>query len=181
MSRTTVKTYSGKSLDLCKPDPAAICIEDIAHHLAQINRYNGACPYPFSVAQHSLLVARILPYNLKLYGLLHDASEAYIGDLVSPAKRIPALGQVFKPLEHRVQSAIYMRFGLDPNADYTEIKAADDAVQALEMGRLNRWPDLVELDQLPDPAHVSIEERPWLEVRQEFLTMYSILTLDFAA
>lgn len=173
--RTTVRTVTGKSLDLLDPQPDQIEIEDIAHHLAQLNRYNGGCPFPFSVAQHSLLVAKVLPPHLRLYGLLHDAAEAYLGDLVSPAKRIPALGAVFKPLELRVQRAIFARFGLDPDVDYAPIKAADDVIQAVEMARLNRWPDLVELDQLPEPGSIEITEQPWKAVKQEFSAMFDSL------
>ncbi|MBI9095283.1 MAG: hypothetical protein JEY71_10405 [Sphaerochaeta sp.] len=179
--RTTVRTVTGKSLDLINPDPAQICIEDIAHQLAQLNRYNGACPFPYSVGQHSLLVAAILPPRLQLWGLLHDAAEVYLGDLVSPAKRIPALGQVFKPLEHRIQAAICVRFGLDPAQDYAPIKEADDAVMAVEMAHLNGWPDLVAVDRLPRPGHIAIQEMHWRHVEGEFLAKFNALIARKAA
>ena len=180
--RTTVRTVNGNSLDLLNPQPDQVHIEDLAHHLAQQNRYNGGCPFPFSVAQHSLLVARLLPDHLKLYGLLHDAAEAYLGDLVSPAKRIPQLGQVFKPIEYKIQNAVFLRFGLDPWVDYTPIKEADKAIQAVEKARLNGWPDLVAMDRLPDPAAVEIIERDWKDVRREYLdTFHELYPAQVAA
>jgi hypothetical protein len=169
--RTAVRTYTGKSVDLLNPDPAQICIEDIAHHLSQLNRYNGGCPHPFSVAQHSLYVAEILPPELKLWGLLHDAPEAYLGDLVSPAKRIEQLAAVFKPIEAGIMAAVATAFGL-ATVDYAPIKRADKAVQAVEMVVLNDWPDLVEIDDLPPLAAIEIEERPWQEVEREFMAAF---------
>lgn len=169
--RTAVRTHSGKSVDLLNPDPAQICIEDIAHHLSTLNRYNGGCPFPYSVAQHSLYVASILPPSLKLWGLLHDAAEAYLGDLVSPAKRITQLAEVFKPIEAGIMDAVASAFGLPP-VDYAEIKKADRAVQAVEMVVLNDWPDLVEIDDLPPLASIEIEEKPWQEVKREFLLSF---------
>ena len=172
--RTTVRTYTGKSIDLLRPDPAQICIDDIAHHLALINRYNGACPYPYSVAQHSLYVAAILPPELKLWGLLHDGAEYLLGDLVSPAKRIEELA-AFKALEHRIQNAICERFGLDPHVDYSPIHCADKSVEAVEMAVLNKWSDLVDIDKLPAQAAVEIKEQPWKAVEAEFLAMFLFL------
>jgi 5'-deoxynucleotidase YfbR-like HD superfamily hydrolase len=65
-----------------------ILVDDIVHSLSLINRFNGAAKFPYSVAQHSLYVAGLLPPELKLHGLLHDAPEAYVGDMVSPLKKI---------------------------------------------------------------------------------------------
>lgn len=178
--RTAVRTINGNSLDLLDPKPDQIHIEDIAHHLAQLNRYNGGCPFPVSVAQHSLLVANLLPHELRIYGLLHDAAEAYLGDLVSPAKRIPELGKVFRPLEERVQNAIYHSFGLSLDFDHAQVKAADDAVMAVEMGVVNNWPDLVKVDHLPDPGRIKIEPRDWREVKEEFLIVFHSLALLYA-
>lgn len=85
-----LRTASGRDLILARPD--AISIEDIAAHLAKINRFNGATAEPYSVAQHSCMVASILHQfghdaATCLWGLLHDAHEAYLGDLTTPVQR----------------------------------------------------------------------------------------------
>lgn len=86
---TWLQTHSGRAFDLRTPDPADVRVEDIAHALARINRYNGHTRIAYSVAEHSLLVASTLMIDhkddaLALAGLLHDAAEAYVGDLIFP-------------------------------------------------------------------------------------------------
>lgn len=126
---------SGRRLDLLDPSPLDIEIEDIAHGLARVARWNGQTTgdHPFSVAQHSLLVATVLLHTAprlapagRLAGLLHDAPEYVVGDLISPFKAI--LGADYKTVEARLQSAIHRRFGLPatlPAATAAAIKAAD--------------------------------------------------------
>jgi 5'-deoxynucleotidase YfbR-like HD superfamily hydrolase len=112
---------SGRRLDLLDPSPLDIEIEDIAHGLARVARWNGQTKgeHAFSVAQHCVLVERItadlnprLTRQARLMALLHDAPEYVIGDLISPFK--VAIGIDYKALETRLQSAIHVRFGL-PN------------------------------------------------------------------
>ena len=79
-------TASGKRFYLRRPTPADIDAGDVAHALAHICRFNGHTREFYSVAQHSILVSRLLPDELKLAGLLHDAAEAYCGDMVKPLK-----------------------------------------------------------------------------------------------
>jgi len=86
MKRRSVRTFSGAAVDLLDASLESISIEDIAHHLSMLPRYNGAMPFSYTVGQHSLFVAELLPEEFKLWGLLHDATEAYLGDLVSPVK-----------------------------------------------------------------------------------------------
>lgn len=81
MSKYILPTYTGIHFDLVEATEEMICIEDIAHHLAAENRYNGATKFPYSVAQHSILVSEECPEDLMLEGLLHDAEEAYFKDL----------------------------------------------------------------------------------------------------
>jgi hypothetical protein len=88
MKRTSVRTFTSADVDLLYACLDSIDIEDIAHHLSGMPRYNAALPFEYTVAQHSLLVAEILPDEHKLWGLLHDATEAYLGDVVSPLKRL---------------------------------------------------------------------------------------------
>lgn len=123
-----IQTYTGKRFDVSNPDPDAICIEDIAHSLSLACRYNGHSRSMYSVAQHSVLMSTFEDYGDKLWLLLHDAAEAYIGDIVNPIKHaIP----IFTEWEHRILFAIQRRFLLD-NPDHTMIKQADEFMLSME-------------------------------------------------
>ena len=133
--RAWQRMLSGRRLDLLNPQPEDIAIEDIAHGLARVARWNGQTlgDHAFSVAQHVLLVEEIAtdrnpgwPARWRLAALLHDAPEYVIGDLISPFKT--AIGLDYKAFELRLLAAIHRRFGLPETlpADVTaEIKAAD--------------------------------------------------------
>jgi hypothetical protein len=126
---------SGRRLDLLDPSPLDVEIEDIAHGLARVARWNGQTKgaHAFSVAQHCLLVERIagelkpvLSREARLAALLHDAPEYVVGDLISPFKR--AVGLDYKDFENRLLAAIHLRFGLParmPAAVTGLIKQAD--------------------------------------------------------
>ncbi|MGE0408125.1 MAG: HD domain-containing protein [Amphiplicatus sp.] len=137
---------SGRRLDLLDPSPLDIEIEDIAHGLARVARWNGQTsgPLPFTVAQHSLLVEEFClqmkpgwPLKWRLAALLHDAPEFVIGDLISPFKG--ALGNDYKAIEGRLQRAVHLRFGLPaelPSAVEKTIKRADRASAYFEATQL---------------------------------------------
>jgi len=110
---------SGRRLDLAHPSPMDIEIEDIAHGLARVARWNGQTrgDHAFSVAEHSVLVEKIvrkldpgLGPEAWLTALLHDSPEYVIGDMISPFKAI--LGESYKGVEARLQEAVHLRFGL---------------------------------------------------------------------
>ena len=104
-----LSTYTGKKFYPYDPRPEQICIEDIAHGLSMLCRFVGQCRFFFSVAEHSIAVARLLPANLKLFGLLHDASEAYLADLPRPVKAgLPE----YKAIEANVERVIAEKFEL---------------------------------------------------------------------
>lgn len=121
-ARAWQRMLSGRRLDLLHPAPLDIEIEDIAHGIARVARWNGQTTgdHPFSVAEHSLLVELILR-RLKpkagpaerLAALLHDAPEYVIGDMISPFKA--AIGIDYKDFEHRLLAAVHIRFGLPPD------------------------------------------------------------------
>lgn len=135
--RAWQRMLSGRRLDLLDPSPLDIEIEDIAHGLSRVARWNGQTggAWPFSVAQHSLLVLvlfeRLQPGAAKrwrLAALLHDAAEYVVGDLISPFKA--AVGADYKDLERRLERAIHLRFGLPallPGDIARTIKRADRA------------------------------------------------------
>lgn len=123
-----VSTYSGRQFYPLAPTPEQIDIEDIAHGLAYQCRFNGQTRHFYSVAQHSLIVADLVPKRLRLVALLHDAAEAYLGDMVKPLKQLFPL---FSDIEAKVMGAIGLRYGIG-NFDDRAIKRADLIALAME-------------------------------------------------
>lgn len=130
MSRTNpcITTRSGRQVSLTDPKSDQIDIGDIAHGLAYQCRFNGQVSRFYSVAQHSILVASILPDQLKLAGLLHDAAEAYLGDIVQPLKQfLPE----FERIEGMFMTVIGDRLGIKLD-HHPEVKHADLVALATE-------------------------------------------------
>lgn len=133
--RAWQRMLSGRRLDLLDPSPFDIEIEDIAHGLSFVARWNGQTSgdYPYSVAAHSVLVEKIftlsdpkIDQKWRRAALLHDAAEYVIGDAISPVK--PTLGNEYRALEKRLEAAINLRFGLPavlPPEISRRIKRAD--------------------------------------------------------
>jgi 5'-deoxynucleotidase YfbR-like HD superfamily hydrolase len=144
--RAWQRMLSGRRLDLLDPSALDVEIEDIAHGLARVARWNGQTigAHIFSVAQHTLLVDVIarartpgLDKRAQLAVLLHDAPEYVIGDMISPFKAV--IGDAYKAVEQRLLTAIHLRFGLPaklPDDLNRLIKAADRAAAFLEATRL---------------------------------------------
>ncbi|MDO7686101.1 MAG: HD family hydrolase [Loktanella sp.] len=140
--RAWQRMLSGRRLDLLDPTPMDIEVEDIAHGLAFVARWNGQTKgdYAYSVAEHSLLVTDIFttqnpnaPVKWQLAALLHDAPEYVIGDMISPVKA--AVGPSYGELDDRLTAAIHIRFGLPAQIPVTikkQIKAADKISAWLE-------------------------------------------------
>lgn len=144
--RAWQRMLSGRRLDLLNPSPLDIEIEDIAHGLARVARWNGQTKgeHAFSVAQHCVLVTEIathlapdLTKGEKLAALLHDAPEYVVGDMISPFKA--ALGLDYKAFENRLLAAIHIRFGLPPELPQKQrdfIKNCDRVAAYLEATQL---------------------------------------------
>lgn len=120
-------SFTCKKIDLIDPHPHMIDIEDIAMALSNICRFGGHCRQHYNVAQHSVFVCALAPDHLKKEALLHDASEAYVGDVIKPLKVM--LGDVYEKVEERFMQCITVKFGLDP-MKLLEVKQYDR--QALE-------------------------------------------------
>lgn len=121
-------TFRGEKIDMDSPAPSSINLIDIAHHLSMLCHWCGASREFFSVAQHCVLVATICPPELARWGLLHDAAEAYLGDMIRPVKvRCPD----YRVLEKRFLEVIADRFGL-PWPEPPELKPFDNAALQLE-------------------------------------------------
>lgn len=128
MNELFITTRSGRQVSLLNPQYSQIDIGDIAHGLAFQCRFNGQTSRFYSIAQHCLMVTSILPDHLKLAGLLHDAAEAYIGDVVQPLK---VLLPDYQVIESNFNQAIGLRFNV--NLDHQEeVKAADLIALATE-------------------------------------------------
>ena len=109
-----IQTFTGRAFWPLDPDPSKVDIFDIAQSLACNNRFNGHTIVPYSVAQHSVIVSQICDPADALYGLLHDASEAYIHDIVRPIKlSVQVDGRPYAEAEDRVMRAILNHYGLD--------------------------------------------------------------------
>ncbi len=174
-ARAWQRMLSGRRLDLLDPSPLDVELEDIAHGLARVARWNGQTegPHIFSVAQHSLLVEAIaghlspeIPARSRLAVLLHDAPEYVIGDIISPFKAV--IGDAYRAVEGRLLTAIHLRFGLPAEAPpplKRLIKRADRQAAFLEATRLAGF----ERDEAirffgrpePLPRSVSTLVAPW--------------------
>lgn len=191
----TLETVSGRFIDLVNPNPADIVIEDIGWSLSRLARFNGHTiqVLPYSVGQHSICVGLEVIEILKalnpkvtdqelarmaLLGLLHDASEAYTGDVSGPLKKIPEFRPMIKKLENTIQDAIYYALGIDAPSHEDEliIKQGDLIAQRIEAynfmpSRGLNWTNMpevsiIKLQQFEMPV-------PSVQVYKEFMEMFN--------
>lgn len=122
MNATTMQTFTGKLIDLSQFTVEDVRLPDIAHALAIINRYTGHSIVPYSVAQHSVMVSKLAPPEHAMWGLLHDASEAYLGDVARPLKvMLPSYVNLEKHVQKTIAAAFHLPWPM-PEA----IKEADN-------------------------------------------------------
>lgn len=189
--RAWQRMLSGRRLDLLDPTPVDIEIEDIAHGLAFVARWNGQTEgdFAYSVAEHSLLVEVLFrriapkaPPKWQLAALLHDAPEYVIGDMISPVKA--AVGPGYKDLDIRLTSAIHIRFGLPaaiPASVKRQIKKADNISAWMEATSIAGFTE-AEANKFfgkPDQALIgdlTIVLRPPVETRRDFTKRYEELS-----
>jgi hypothetical protein len=183
-----MQTYTGLAFDVLDPAPESIRIEDIAHALALTNRYGGHTPAPYSVAQHSVQVSILAgrcagedSVRAAQYGLLHDASEAYLGDMKGPIKRLPHLDG-YRQIEGALQARIYQRFGLEGEPPAI-IKWADLSLLVVEADRFFPEASRPFSWELPALSHggLDVEPWPWQEAEAIFLERFHLLVDDRAA
>jgi len=173
MNMPAISTRSGRRLYLHNPHPSQVLIDDIAHGLAHQCRFNGQTNKFYSVAQHSVIVASILPSELKLAGLLHDAAEAYLGDIVQPLKE---LLPDFAEIESRFANVIGERFKVDLTHNDL-IKKADLIALATERRDLMpmevvEWESLIGINPLSNYITPLNPEK----AKAEFIRYYLKLT-----
>jgi hypothetical protein len=191
--RASIATYTGVEFFPLAPRFEDIYVEDLAHHLANVNRYNGACTAPYSVAQHSVHVAEWLAEHVGLaplgaaefgmeerntaesnivkWGLLHDASEAYVSDICGPIKPF-IMG--YKEIEDQLLVAVAQRFAL-PWPEDSFVKYADKAVFASERRQVMPMVDWWNLHEDHPDAGMTIIPWPWYEAKERFLQKFEEL------
>lgn len=192
-ARAWQRMLSGRRLDLLDPSPLDIEIEDIAHGLAFVARWNGQTrgEHPFSVAEHSLLVEELFgrlapeaPVRWRLAALLHDAPEYVIGDMISPVKG--AVGPGYAAMDARLAAAVHLRFGLPatpPAAVKAQIKQADRLSAWLEAVRIAGFSEteanrLFGGPRLEGLAATDLPLRPPAEVKRAFLERHAALMAE---
>lgn len=167
--RPDILTSQGHYFSYLTPEASVIDIQDIATGLSQLCRFNGQCSPFYSVAQHSVLVSFLVPQEHALAALLHDAAEAYCGDMVGPLK---SLLPEYKVIETRIHRAIFAHFNLNPEL-HPSIKEADLRMLATEQRDLMPEHD----DELGVmPSAVRVHGMSCDEARGLFLSRYRALT-----
>lgn len=193
--RAWQRMLSGRRLDLLDPSPMDVEIEDIAHGLARVARWNGQTYgiHAYSVAQHSLLVEQIVERTTKdaspallLTALLHDAPEYVIGDMISPFKQAIGAGG-YRAVENRLQAAINLRFGLAGNTPANTkkiIKRADYIAAFYEATRLAGFETEEAATYFGRPESVTpdgllLDPMPTDAAQAAFLARFEVLALQF--
>jgi len=187
--RAWQRMLSGRRLDLLDPSPVDIEIEDIAHGLARVARWNGQTigDHPFSVAQHSVVVEEIAAHiqrglepRWRLAALLHDAAEYVVGDMISPFKA--ALGLDYRAFEDRLETAIHIRFGLPAHAPVpikALIKAADRACaffEATQLAGFTHGEAIGFFGPPPGGYTLAIEPLPPREAQARYVQRFQVLS-----
>ena len=189
-ARAWQRMLSGRRLDLLDPSPLDIEIEDIAHGLAFVARWNGQTygEFPYSVAEHSVLVEHIYgllvpnaPAKWRMAALLHDAPEYVIGDMISPVKA--AVGPGYKAMDARLMAAVHVRFGVPaeiPKSVKAQIKRADRISAWLEAVQIAGFskPEANKLFGAPKPetmCDLSLSLRAPMAVKADFLARHEVL------
>jgi 5'-nucleotidase len=175
MSKAWIETYTGLKFDVLNPRKEQITIQDIGHALSQVCRFAGHTKHFYSVAQHSYLGSFLVPEENALWFLLHDASEAYIGDMSSPLKHLTKAGEAYRPIEKRIMQVVCETFGL-PETQPPSVHAADIAMLHAEKEQLmgsvvwdRKWGKLIK------PADVKIKEITPRKIEKLFLKRFQEL------
>ena len=176
----SIRTFTGLRFYPLEPRVEDIDIDDIAHALSNICRFTGHCRKFYSVAEHCYHVSKLCEPKDALWGLLHDASEAYISDIASPLKKSDTFEE-YRLAEHKVMETVAEKFGLGEEPQ--TVKVADKIMLAIEMKDLmgydlQEWPAVVKRNNLPDIELPQVRLETWLpnKARDMFLYRFRELT-----
>ena len=170
-----IQTFTGVQFWPLDPRPEEIVIEDIAHALSNQCRFSGHVRKFYSVAEHLVRVANRIQDPHKLWGLLHDASEAYMVDLARPLKHFSRLGDAYREIEEPLMRCICTRFGLSP-AEPLEVKIADNNLLVTEKRDLMgpgpaKWREEIfqPLSETINPWYPEVAEKAFLAMYYELM------------
>lgn len=167
-----IETYTGVAFDILAPTEEMISIDDIAHALSQMNRFTGHCRFPYPVAQHSRIGSYLVPDEHALAFLLHDASEAYCGDMNRPLKHFSAAGDAYRAVEAKLQSLIYKKFGLSEEEPKI-VKDVDNMMLYAEKQQLMHSPDFkYQWSETQEAADIKIIETSFYDNKKLFLDRF---------
>lgn len=183
-----ITTFTGRKVNPLDLKPEDICVRDIAHHLAILNRFVGALLEPVSIAQHSVYVTRLMrgtPWQKE--SLFHDATEAYLGDVTKWVKQHESMA-AYREAEDRAWLAIAEALGLDPLVtpeNNSDLRCADDLMVRYEaMIGFDKECHMFELPSHPKPIHAEIIRigswRPWTWRDSEEIFLREAKSLGFA-
>lgn len=171
----TILLESGRYFDLQDPESSEFDITDVAHALAHICRFTGHCHTFYSVAQHSVLVASNVPREHAFAGLMHDAAEAFIGDVAKPLKMmLPD----YKLIEERIEAAVFKRYGLPPKLPACVKKADLVLLRTEQRDLMNADRHVWTPTEGVEPLARRIEPMLPAAAKREFLTWYSVLQAE---
>ncbi|SRR6266576_2450794 len=176
MSKAWIETFTGLKFDILNPKLNQITIEDIAHSTSMICRFGGHTKYFYPVAQHLYLGSFLVPEEDALWFLLHDASEAYIGDMTSPLKHLTKAGEAYRPIEKNIMRVVCQKFNL-PEQQPASVHAADIAMlHAEKLQIMGKVPWHAELwGRIIKPADVKIKPMSPKKAERLFLMRFAEL------
>lgn len=171
----SIQSRSGRYINFVAPDPSLFCINDIAHALSHTCRFGGHTRDFYSVAQHSVLASYLVPENDQFAALMHDAAEAYVGDVPTPLKQ---LLPEYKVIEKRIETCLFERFGLYDGIPLS-VKKADLIMLATEQRDLmpheiqesEQWACIRDIQ----PARFRIRPQRPEDARKSFLERFERL------
>lgn len=174
-----IQTYTGIKFYPLDPKPEEVVIEDIAHALSRICRYGGQPSMHYSVAEHSVLVSHLVLPRYALDGLMHDAAEAYVGDVLRPIKRLPMF-DAYVNAEANVFEAIAKKFGLHTDeATHDAVKEWDDRILVDEVKAVACNPQMYlepgEYMYTLKPTGATIRGLDYVTAKAEFLNRFADL------
>lgn len=170
----SILTASGRPFDFVYPTRCQVDILDIAHALSNLCRFNGHTRSFYSVAQHSVMAATIVPPEHALAALLHDAHEAYIGDVSTPLKQlVPTYRDIERQIAQRIRGHFAVPLNLSPEVEHADMVMLATEKRDLMPATDQHWVQLDGIEPLPIRISPQTPER----ARADFLSMYYALTI----